>query len=450
MSGVKEYPVTLTNIERDRMMNSCRIAGDQARANQIAMQQMKEAENILSHRVDGMDQKFKKEINGMSVEMQRIERAQNESLRKQAQNFMQALSNQHGEIMQTINQQRKEINQALSTQKRELEGQIQSVIVSIQQKEQNHKKQAELWIQDVSLMLQNIDEEYRHEQFKPGGLAKLRQELSMGKTNNQNGVPEAAISTAQNVYMRATDYKFELVVLELEWEASLAATKQSLISALTSINVQEDCRFTFETETGDVSVDGDVNMWTCGKLSANKVKIDEIANRLKTPDALSTEQLELLNEQLMIIRAETDSLGDYAKEALIASQIRVNIADNILGALEDAGWKLEDSTYNCEDMREAYNVKLTNGLGDEIVAIINPRESLNHLISNELIINFFDESTNDEKVRSSHLHSITSALDNNGLVCGDPKCKEGYENRPSDNEKLRDFENIRKQGVQMN
>lgn len=118
MSGQRTFPVTLTNIEKDRLMNSCRVTEDRARADEYKFQQIQSAEKELANRLTNIDRKYEKETSGMSLEMQRIERDQNEKLRKQTQNFRQAINDQRGEILNVIEQQRRQVEAAMRNQKK--------------------------------------------------------------------------------------------------------------------------------------------------------------------------------------------------------------------------------------------------------------------------------------------------------------------------------------------
>ncbi len=87
---------------------------------------------------------------------------------------------------------------------------------------------------------------------------------------------------------------------------------------------------------------------------------------------------------------------EQAKLTILGSQLRVEIADKVVGALESLGYTLVDSesdaVYEGNDQRNAFVVKVTNIAGDEVVTVISPEKEFG---ANSVSINSFSQTLVD-------------------------------------------------------
>jgi len=186
-----------------------------------------------------------------------------------------------------------------------------------------------------------------------------------------------------------------------------------------------------------------VDFWTKGDLSKLRQQVADEQEKLDNPDSFSLADLKQSIADSERWRQESEDLVEQAKEALIASQLRNNIAQSIEESLEKSGWAVMDSTYEGEDHRTALHLKLQNGANDELVTIITPEKTTDKTITNRLSINFFDKSTNDEAFRQERLNRIMASLKEEELDCSQPQCMPGTENRSATEVKKLDFEKVR-------
>lgn len=92
------------------------------------------------------------------------------------------------------------------------------------------------------------------------------------------------------------------------------------------------------------------------------------------------------------------------------------------------------TAYEAEQHNRPVHIKMSDGMDNEIVAIITPDIDL----SNKLELNFFYDS-NDEQRQQAWIGSIHNSLKEGGLDVSAPVCREGYENTASDANELRDI-----------
>ncbi|MEZ4524904.1 MAG: hypothetical protein R2941_03175 [Desulfobacterales bacterium] len=63
---------------------------------------------------------------------------------------------------------------------------------------------------------------------------------------------------------------------------------------------------------------------------------------------------------------------EHARQNILASQLRSNIAELAAGAFQREGFAVEDAAYEGNDERNAYVVKMKNRAGSEVVTVISP------------------------------------------------------------------------------
>ena len=80
-------------------------------------------------------------------------------------------------------------------------------------------------------------------------------------------------------------------------------------------------------------------------------------------------------DEIAPMEDELSDIVEQAKERLVQSQVRQNIAASILTSFEGTHWELDDSTYEHDDFRKGLHVKLKNPAQEEIVASVTPVET---------------------------------------------------------------------------
>lgn len=457
MSGVKETYVQLRSSEHARLMQGLRRQDDLDSALKAARRERDSVQQDLRRQQEAMERRgreFEQRLKGVSDEVRRVESGFNQKLAQQAQEFRQGMASlaqrldtrldqQREEYLDLIERQGRQFDTAMREQRRELEQQIGALATEIARKEGAKRERAGQWLADTRGLLDLIGREYRHDKFKPGALDRLRGELILAEGNVRAGDYEAAIGGIQRTFLEAQYLRQELEARELEWNAHLTMARRSAAEVLATCDAQDSCRFLLETEEGAEEVAGEVDFWTEGGLTRLRTEAAAEARRLDAAEPLTLEALKESIARSGQWREECLALAERAKEALIASQLRNNMAQTIIGTLEGAGWAVADSTYAGEDFRRAVHVRLEHLGGDEMVTVIAP-EQAQGAIRNRLDVFFYDRTTNDEANRERRLTAITGHLEAEGLSCGRPQCAPGTERVAEPPREHLDLERVRR------
>ena len=386
MSGQKVSYVQITNVEYDRLMSSAR-------------------------EVEKIDSKISKE------------------LRQNEQSLREEMSKQ----LENIN--KKSVQQESNLKR--LDQKVETLIEEIEAREANKRSQATSWLIETSHALEVI-KSYRHEKFSPGRLEDLHNRNALAQSNFENGVYEASISSAQAIWQDAKKLQKELDEKEQVWKGYFEASLQINTELLATCSAQETLELAFDVDDDSKSLMVDIDYWCDGALSQVKDEALKVQKELQSPQALDIEDLKERIKRSHRLKDQALQLTQKAKEAIILSQLRSDMASDIVEALDESGFELEESCFDSEDDRRSLHLKLTNRTGDEIVTIISPVGSRD----NKLDIHFFDKDS-DENFKKTRLNSIFERLSESGVDCDAPSCAPGTENESRGNEEVRNFEKIK-------
>lgn len=290
-----------------------------------------------------------------------------------------------------------------------------------QQKEQLAK---DLWA-DVETVWQQIDRDYQHQRFAPGKLADLRRDLDFANADIQAkpGLFEAAISTSRQTYLKLVDLRLELEQKEREWELYYQAALTDLRSLIAEIKANRKCEIEVgegkEAERFQVEVD----YWTKGRLSEYESQLSWLETQLLEGEStLTTEELKAICEQITQQQPILGGILEQAKLSILGSQMRAEIADQVVETLTGLGYTLVDDTYEGEDERNAYVVKVKNIAGDEVVTVVSPESEFG---ANSISINSFSDTLIDEQATRQNAEAIFKLLNDAGVQgVGEVECNE--------------------------
>jgi len=421
MSGIKDVTVTMTRSERDRLINNARCAEETVEQLRQRQRTTENALNYANAQFNNLNQKLNREIAGLSDEMRQMSNEQNRRLREQAASFKDAMTDLKVNLETQMERNRQSLQNA-----------INNVQANIQAKENNHRKQAEFWVNQTEIFFKDI-EQYRHDLFTPNRLQKLKNELAQTSSDMRSEAFQSAISSARNVFNQAAELKEIVVSAEMEWNFYYKKFQEALAKARSDLNYHKTMQFTFETEYEPV--EANINYWTDNSLDRIEGKLVQIEQNAQKPNEISTDKLKEMTSDIKQINNEMEIAEAKAKEAVISSQFRAEMASKLGETLIAQGWTCDDSAYEGENYNGKIHVKLSDIKGNEIVAVIAPDENM----ANHIEINFFNKD-NDEGFRQTQLKSIQNSLkENSGLNIGEPVCRKGYETKISDNYAIKDI-----------
>jgi hypothetical protein len=446
MSGLKETYVTMTSSEATRLRNSVQWAQESEEQARQRERHVQSALNAANREREALNRTLNNEIAELHDDMRQMANDQNRRFREQADEYNRQLQRQAKQLQGLkaetdwkFQQQEAIINDIKLQSKKdkeELQNQINGISARIEAKEKDKKTRAKYWISQTQAFINDI-EQYRHEMFTPGELRKLKGKLEQMLSDVKNGDYEAAIATARERFYEAVDLKEVVLNAETEWLYYHGLFEQTLSETEANLNGCKELEFTFDMEHGTEKVDAKVNYWTNGSLDEVSEYISDVKQKTEQIQSVSTQQLidhiDALNKQNVKMKVAADE----AKEAMILSQNRAELANQLADALEEVAWKCEDIVYEGKEQDQPVHIKLSDGMGNEIVAIITPEINTQDM-SNKLELHFFDQK-NDEKERQKWIASIENGLKQDGLEVGKPKCVKGYEIKASDKMEIKDI-----------
>ena len=463
MSGIKDVTITISRNERDRLVDNARAAAESVQQARQREQQTQRALDAANTKVNALNRTLNSEIAGLHDSMRHMANEQNRRLREQAATHDRRLKEQAAEQNRRLQNQADSFNRSISDVKRQMENQraalqhsidetrqrneenrrelqnaIDSISAKINAKEQNHKNIANFWVEQSQAYFNDI-EQYRHDMFTPGQLEKLKSRLNLMRSDFTTGAHQAAISSAREVFSNAVELKEEVVNAETEWNYYHALFQQALADTRSNINFYQSMQITFETENGEETVDADIDYWTEGAMNEISSALTKIERRTEQIEQVTKDELIDLTDALAQLNSQMEMAANRGKEALISSQLRAEMAGTLVQALAERGWECDGVTYEGEEQCEPVHVKLADGMGNEIVAVITPDKRTTDM-TNQLELNFFDPKSNDEELRQIWISSIQNGLQESGLGVGTPVCREGFEANPSNNNAIRDIQ----------
>jgi hypothetical protein len=156
----------------------------------------------------------------------------------------------------------------------------------------------------------------------------------------------------------------------------------------------------------------DVNFWSCDGLDRAKSNLGELARTLQLEE-ISTDQLrEMLNHTLPQARQAINDAIYQARLAVMNSQLRINIADLVIEALQTQGYALQEAEYARNDQRMAYSARVRNFEGNEIVIQVFPSDIVG---KNELHLVSLDREQRTEYELLRRSEEVTKSLGQHGL-----------------------------------
>ena len=346
------------------------------RLNAIRREAQQEMQNRLrpledrQRRQEGMAKSLKSDLS-------RVEKDTQKRLNQQRKEFTNSLDAQRGEYRKMIADQNRKFTGMVETERKNrqqavqnLQGQIDAIVADADRKGDT----ARSFVADLSKIVEEVNA-LPHDRFAPGQLDALRRHVADARQSADAGMPEAALSTAQRTYWDVADLRVHVLAKEQEFlllhEAALEEARSLLAEA------RSNRQYKLELGKGQDrdEIDLEVDHWTHGELTQLENDIASLEKQLiKGESTLTSDQVKDILCQLDALRPRMTEVVEHARDNILASQLRVNIADAAVEAFKSQGFTVADETYEGEDERNAYYVKLQNIAGSEVVTVISPVE----------------------------------------------------------------------------
>jgi hypothetical protein len=428
MSGYKRATVTIGQDEYDRLRDAeiklrvmpelptqttQKIADESVLAFRSSVEEVQQRQSIYEQYLAGVDESIRQ-----------LETNTNQAILTFEANTSAELENYAGCLWNNVNQVLQDYTTHFDEEISASHHQLQEELANINRRMRrvSHDRQrkqdlADLWINSATQIAEFIDQAYAHEYFAPGKVDQLNRQLNLARENLASGLSEAVILSSQQVYMAYSDLRVELERLSNEWQllyqAACEATTQVLEQAMEVRTVRA-----LDLDGNELPYEVDVDYWTQGQLSqlikelAEQKKILEIGEDLPGSDDFRN----WLDKDLPEDYRKLENLVLEARVKALNSQLRINIADLVIQALQEQGFSLETSQYESGDWRNGYNSRLINIEGNEVLVQVTPGGQL--LGENELNIRSLDSETRTEHELEQRWYEVSRSLTKFGLEVG--------------------------------
>ena len=425
MSGIKDVQIRLTRSQRDQLITTTRQALETAQQCQQRAELRQSAQELSDASISLITNLLQQQVNDVHDEVRTLANEQNRRLNALANNYAQSIED-------------------LRKQRERDRVELQMSLNALKERDQNHREQAQFWISQAEAFFADT-EQYRHDMFTPNQLARLRGYIAQVQQDMQSEAYQSAIASARSVFNQAADLKERVVQAEIEWAHYHMQFQQAFADLRSELYYHQMMQFIIDTEAGEEHLDANIDYWSNNQLSAIAEVITQIENVATHINDVPTVELISMLERIKEQRSLLDKARENAKDALISSQMRAEMASTMAEHLQMAGWEFVGYTYEGNEMNAALHVKFRDNMGNEIVTIISPQNHQGE-ICNNMQVNFFDLYNNDESMRGIWVDGILESLREAGLNVGRPVTKPGFEIRQSDNEVVRDLEATSRKG----
>jgi hypothetical protein len=396
-----------------------------------------------SERTNRRLEEFQETADQLQSDLAQLERDSQRRLREGLDaaraDYTNLINTERADRLQSEAQMRQEYTSLVAQERAERQQQIselQSRVSNIENREERLHQMAQDWLQDLRILQASIDK-LPHERFSPGSMQRIDGHIRQAELNLRNGAYEASLSMAQDSYFQLIDLRTEVLFREQEFGAAYLRALDS-VRALVA-EVQQNRRGAIpaaESDQQDIEVD--IDFWSRGSLSRIQNGLNEIETTLEQQRAtLTLQQVARLEEEAVALQPRLVEAVEAARLAIINSQACYNVAEAIAEVMEEQGYTVEQGTYEGEDQRAAYAIKMRNLGGDEFVSIITPSEEQELAYSTEM--NFYDRNQ-DETMRQSFAQAVYEGLNGRGLQASPPRETMGIH---EENEQPRDLERFR-------
>jgi hypothetical protein len=137
--------------------------------------------------------------------------------------------------------------------------------------------------------------------------------------------------------------------------------------------------------------------------------------------SLSTEAVKDILLSLESDRSKIQEIVGKARDNILSSQLRFNVAETVVQALASQGFVVEAGVYECNDQRNAYIAKVKNIAGTEIVTVISPVGE--EPGKNRVSINSYEKTYVAEETLKQRAQDVVRLLAEDGLDVASPKCR---------------------------
>ena len=428
MSGHKRATITITRDEYDRLRDARDGFHAVPEPPVLVLQDLMQQRNgALENTVLELEQRhaqFQDLLNGMNKNIQQIEKTNGSRLLELQTRTYRHMQQQTGALWNRvetlIDHQNQRFNAALAAQQSQTQKallQLSNELDQISKSEQRKQVAAHEWLSNNIQFYNFLVEQYACEFFLQGEMGKISREIDLASTNLDTGAYETALAAAQQIHFQLSDLRIALEKLHSEWQMlyidTWETTLQVLSQAVESMDVPA-----IDLRGEELPYGIHVDAWVENRLSQLIERIAAFRDLVETEGpSMPTEMLREHREQTIPgFTAELEDLVAQARVNAINAQLRINIADFVIQALQEQGFAPNEAGYQTADAQSAYEVSLSNYEGSAVV--VQVKSAGVKIGQNELHLESLDGQARSEDELENRWHAISQSLERFGLSVG--------------------------------
>jgi len=256
-----------------------------------------------------------------------------------------------------------------------------------EQKEQIKAETARQWLRQSVILADFIQEQFDHERFLPGKLSRILGSLDFAQNNLAQGFLESSLQTSQQTFLQLSELHFELEQRIVEWQTEFERTYNALNQFIVELE-QNSTVTALGLEGEELTEQVELTYWSNGKYQQLLDKSRDLLALLSQDQRyISIEELTRTRTELLpIITERFESIIYEARLHALNSQLRMNIAERALQALEIHGFTLSEAGYVNKDMRAPFMAHLGNSDGSRVTIQVLPTDKAIQELTNELVV----------------------------------------------------------------
>lgn len=375
------------------------LNGVESRAKQEAREEARRRVQVVQQNMDIMEHTLNNQLSGLDSEMRSNYQEHRRALRQQAIEFNANLNNLQDWTESTINNLRNDVNNKFQEQQGQIDNNRQR-INNIFQKEADLKKQAQLRLNNLKVLLDIVDKNNNHDKYANGEWLQIKRRVD---TLSNSSLPAEAViaqtlGITNDLYDLEEKISKEKTIFEAKHNAILKLAQELL---KTMHDNRTELYFTDEEgkelkDENDNKIQIEVDFWTENeyqKLEKNAKTLEKELIDTKENVELDDNRLDDLHNSIEQIKRKQNDLVVIACEKGLASEERIIISDDLVNAFMEQGFSLKNGIESHNymgseenktetDLREGVMAVLKNGVGTEITLIIHPDKTgtKNHII----------------------------------------------------------------------
>jgi hypothetical protein len=306
------------------------------------------------------------------------------------ENLVESLKDSNSSVQDSITYLKYEFLAELEREREEYHQNLESLIArqdTYQDTEYGKMEAAQQWLNRCLIMVDFIQNQFDHERFAPGTLDRILHNLNFSQDNLAEGFSESSLLGSQQLYLELTDLRFELEQVLLKWQSEYEKSYSSIQDIIFQMSSNANIS-ALGIQGEELSDQINLNFWTNGRYLQLLEHCRQLSGyMIQDQNLLSLEDLDRLYSQILpVIRESFESIVYEARLNALNSQLRMNIAEKALRALEMHGFTLETAGYAENDMRSQFNAHLDSPDGSQVTIQVLPTEKSAQELSNELIV----------------------------------------------------------------